>query len=361
MYNACRNLLRASAMTVLAAAFSLNVAKALPGPTPPVADAGPDQTLTAGANGTIAVTFNGLASYDPDFGDSIVSYTWVNGFPATPGAQPTVVLNTGVHTVYLTVEDEGGLQGVDTVTITVNAPQGGCPTITTPAQNLTVECDGLGDNAALMAWINNHGGAVATAGGSPITWTDNYLPANFVYNNCKCATGHVTVVFTATANGCSVSTSATFTVVDTTAPTLVWYVEGQQVNDSAIYTLTNRDLPITVKVVPVDLCSCAKLTKHTRTTLAGCANVSFCNNTFTITSATVGSSVRFIAKATDCCGNASAQEWVTIKIVQASKGDCHGKGDESNGDEDDDGHGHQGDNDDDREFGCNPGARNKHR
>ncbi|MBX7210042.1 MAG: hypothetical protein K1X78_17120 [Verrucomicrobiaceae bacterium] len=43
-----------------------------------------------------------------------------------------------------------------------------------------MKCDGPGDDNALTTWVNNHGGAVATAPSGPLTWTDNYNPASFV-------------------------------------------------------------------------------------------------------------------------------------------------------------------------------------
>ena len=50
---------------------------------PPVADAGPNQTVDEGS----AVTLNGSNSFDPDFGDSI-TYQWIQ-----TGGNPTVTLN----------------------------------------------------------------------------------------------------------------------------------------------------------------------------------------------------------------------------------------------------------------------------
>ena len=94
----------------------------------PVADAGPDQTVTAGSNGTANVTLNGTNSSDPD-GDAL-TYQWTeNGTTLATTAQPTVSLPVGIHTITLTVTDPSGLTGTDTVVITVNAP----PPVTNPS------------------------------------------------------------------------------------------------------------------------------------------------------------------------------------------------------------------------------------
>ena len=327
-----------AALALALALVSAPSAKAfVAGPNPPIANAGAPQTLTASAAGTVSVTFDGTASYDPDPGDGIATYEWSNSFGFAYGVQPTVTLGVGVHTVYLTVYDSGGLPSnvPATVQITILAPATGGPVINPGAKDKTVECDGLGDNVPLMAWINSHGGASATSPNGAITWSDNYTPSLFVYNDTKCAAGHVTVVFTATdPAGKKATTSATFYVVDTTPPTLSWNIEGKNVLDDATYNLHTCDLPITITVTPSDLCGGATLSKHVATTTAGCATTSFSANTFTITRATVGSKVYVVAQATDDCGNASAQQWVIVNIQSSysygcdDRGDCYGRYDD---------------------------------
>jgi hypothetical protein len=91
------------------------------GNQPPVANAGPDQTVTdTDGNGSQPVTLNGGGSTDA--GGSITSYVWTeNGSQIATGVSPVVTLTTGTHTVTLKVTDNGGLTATDTVTITVNA------------------------------------------------------------------------------------------------------------------------------------------------------------------------------------------------------------------------------------------------
>ena len=84
---------------------------------PPDADAGPPQTVSAGADCLAAVTLDGSASSDPD-GDAL-TYAWTGPFGTASGVSPRVTLPLGTHTVSLTVDDGNGGSDSDTVTITV--------------------------------------------------------------------------------------------------------------------------------------------------------------------------------------------------------------------------------------------------
>ena len=88
---------------------------------PPVADAGPDQTVTdADDSGSEDVTLDGSASTDAD--GTIVSWSWaVDGTEIATGEMATVSFDVGVATVVLTVTDDEGATGTDNVTITVEA------------------------------------------------------------------------------------------------------------------------------------------------------------------------------------------------------------------------------------------------
>ncbi len=88
---------------------------------PPVANAGPNQTVTdTNGNSTESVTLNGSGSSDPD--GNIVSYVWREGATTVgSGATPTVVLAVGAHTLILTVTDDDGATGTDNVVITVQS------------------------------------------------------------------------------------------------------------------------------------------------------------------------------------------------------------------------------------------------
>jgi hypothetical protein len=94
---------------------------------PPVANAGPDQTVTDSDNsGSETVTLNGSGSTDGD--GTIASYTWrLNGNTILTGVSGPVSLPVGASTVELTVIDDDGAPDTDTVLITVNPGQpSGC-------------------------------------------------------------------------------------------------------------------------------------------------------------------------------------------------------------------------------------------
>jgi hypothetical protein len=92
---------------------------------PPVADAGPDQTVECVSHMGTLVTLDGSGSTDPD-GD-VLTYTWrENGnVIAGPSASATaqVQFMLGTHTVELTVADPDGLSSTDIVIITVEDTQ----------------------------------------------------------------------------------------------------------------------------------------------------------------------------------------------------------------------------------------------
>jgi hypothetical protein len=100
------------------------------------------------------------------------------------------------------------------------------PSITTPASDETVECDGAGNTTELNAWLANNGGAVAsdTCCGTDVTWSNDFMNLSD-----KCGeTGSTPVTFTVTdCCGLSSTTQATFTIEDTTIPVI---------NDFSFYT-----------------------------------------------------------------------------------------------------------------------------
>jgi len=111
---------------------------------PPVADAGFPQTVTdADGDGSEGVTLNGSGSRDND--GMIVGYEWSEGGRLIATAvNPQVTLAVGRHTITLTVTDEDGATGTDTVVITVNEqPQSGQITNIVVSNGKTYEKDSL--------------------------------------------------------------------------------------------------------------------------------------------------------------------------------------------------------------------------
>jgi glucuronoarabinoxylan endo-1,4-beta-xylanase len=91
---------------------------------PPVADAGPDQSVYAYVDGWADVDMDGSGSYD-DEGDPL-SYHWswsANGsdYEAT-GVSPTISLPSGTHTIELVVDDGISESQPDYCTVNVIAP-----------------------------------------------------------------------------------------------------------------------------------------------------------------------------------------------------------------------------------------------
>ncbi|PWI28840.1 hypothetical protein DI383_14650, partial [Flavobacteriaceae bacterium LYZ1037] len=89
------------------------------------------------------------------------------------------------------------------------------PIIVTPASNISIECDGTGNNGAIQTWLDNNGGASASDNCSEVTWTNNY---GGTISDCSTP---IDVIFTATdACGNSVSTTASYAITDTVPPTI---------------------------------------------------------------------------------------------------------------------------------------------
>ena len=141
---------------------------------PPVANAGPDQTLTdADDSGDQAVTLDGTGSFDPD--GAIVSYAWTEGdTPVASGVRPTVTLDVGVHVLTLTVTDGPGLTDTDDVQITIRPPELRAPTADAGLNRTVTDVDGSGDEAVTLdgsASFDPDGTIVAyawTEGGTPV-------------------------------------------------------------------------------------------------------------------------------------------------------------------------------------------------
>lgn len=102
-------------------------------------------------------------------------------------------------------------------TATVNVVDSSPPVFLNQSTDLLVECNGVGNQADLVPWLINHGGAQASDDGGNLTWSNDY---SMLSNSCG-STGNATVIFTATDEcGNSSTTSSTFTVEDHLPPVI---------------------------------------------------------------------------------------------------------------------------------------------
>ena len=141
--------------------------------------------------------------------DACSGVTWTNDFDTLSddcGA-------TGAATVTFTATDACGNSASTTATFTIEDTT--APAIDTEALDVTVECDGVGNQADLDAWLASNGGASASDACSGVSWSNDF---DTLSDDCG-ATGATTVTFTAMDDcGLSSSTTATFTIEDTAAP-----------------------------------------------------------------------------------------------------------------------------------------------
>ncbi|HVC20446.1 MAG TPA: HYR domain-containing protein, partial [Vicinamibacterales bacterium] len=175
--------------------------------SPPVADPGANQTVSAGAGCVANVTLDGSASSDPD-GDAL-TYSWAEGTtPLGTGAVINVSLGVGTHVISLTVDDGHG--GTDTKTVTITVADTAPPSFTVPPP---VTLEQAGPNGTLYTPVI----PVATdyCNATPQV-TVSGVPAGSIF-----PAGVTTLTYSASdTNGNTASATTTVTVHDTTPPAL---------------------------------------------------------------------------------------------------------------------------------------------
>jgi hypothetical protein len=147
---------------------------------PPIADAGPDQTVPAGTGCQAEVTLNGTGSSDPD-GDPI-TYSWVGPFSGiATGSTPIVTLPLGNHLIVLTVHDDKGDSAKDSVHIIVVDR-------TAPVPDLSSLPDVAGTCSATIGSTptatDNCSGAITGTTADPLTYsTQGTHTVHWTYND----------------------------------------------------------------------------------------------------------------------------------------------------------------------------------
>jgi hypothetical protein len=150
-------------------------------------------------------THGGAVAYDPCQPAS--NLQWSNNFASAP-------TSCGTISVTFAVTDGCGSFAYTTASFTVTDHF--APTISPPAQSISVECDGYGNVNDYNFWVSTHGesGAVDTCALN-LTWSTNAPLTGPV----GCGSIDATFSVSDSCNNAA-STSATFTVVDTIPPTI---------------------------------------------------------------------------------------------------------------------------------------------
>ncbi len=151
-----------------------------------------DQTIecTNNLDGLMAwLNDNGGASASTDCvdGDNI---TWSNNFVGLSDECG----ETGSATVTFTAIDDCGSSMQTTATYRVVDTQG--PEIIQPAMDLIVTCDGNFNQADLIPWFNNNGGAIASSTCGGVLWEGTIPPGQMLDSTCMQTTSS-TVIFNA--------------------------------------------------------------------------------------------------------------------------------------------------------------------
>ncbi|WP_309612637.1 gliding motility-associated C-terminal domain-containing protein [Flavobacterium sp.] len=178
--------------------------------SPTITIAAANATVECDGNGNSAALGEWLASNGgATASDACSNVTWTNNFSAFSNGCG----NSGAALVTFTATDDCGNATSSTATFTIQDTT--APTIDIAANNIAVQCDGSGNSNALAEWLASNGGASASDTCSNVTWTNNF---GTLASDCSTA---VTVLFTATDDcGNATTTSASFTVQDTIAPTI---------------------------------------------------------------------------------------------------------------------------------------------
>ncbi|MCB9056804.1 MAG: T9SS type A sorting domain-containing protein [Chitinophagales bacterium] len=157
----------------------------------PTANAGPDKLITLPVN---TVTINGSGT-DPD--GTIASYQWTkltgpSQYTIVSPAQAQTIINNlvqGIYTFRLTVTDNQGATGSDTVQVIVNAPPvsnaGSDRNITLPTNSTTLNGSGTDPDGTIVAyqWAKLSGPAqfVVISPANPQTVVNNLVEGVYIF------------------------------------------------------------------------------------------------------------------------------------------------------------------------------------
>jgi len=170
----------------------------------PIGKGGPNQTVPDGdVDGVETVTLDGSASSDPD--GSIVSYAWTEGATVLgTTAVITPVLALGTHNITLTVVDNGGLAGSDTVVVSVTEIS---TTAIVSAITYTTTGGKGGDKhlVTTLSVVDNLGSPVANASVALDLLQDGVVVKSITFKGQKLTTGSdgsASFTLNGTGSGC---------------------------------------------------------------------------------------------------------------------------------------------------------------
>ncbi|MFN8283151.1 MAG: Ig-like domain-containing protein [Chitinophagales bacterium] len=197
---------------------------------------------------------------------------------------PTLNYN-GRDTVVYSYCDLGSPNLCDTATLYILIT----PVNDSVAKNQTVQCDGSGNTAQLAAWLASNGGITAIGDSCyNCIWTNNFTGLS---NGCG-NTGFATVTFTNTFECDTISTKATFTIIDTIKPALTTARDTiVQCDGSGNAGALSAWLANNGGATASDICSGVIWTNNFDSLTNGCGATGTALVTFT---------------ATDSCGNADS-------------------------------------------------------
>ncbi|HQE44080.1 MAG TPA: PKD domain-containing protein [Phycisphaerae bacterium] len=234
---------------------------------PPVAHAGPDQTVTdTDGDGSQTVTLDGSASSDPD--GTITSYRWTEGSSVlAEGVKAQATLPVGVHTITLTVTDDQGETATDTVTIKVVAAG---RLGVSPAGNLTAsgQAGGPFSPASASYTLSNSGGesiqwaahktqnwvTLSKTGGSLASGATDTVTVwiNSAANTLSAGSYNDTITFTNSTNGTGSTTRSVSLTVEAPMDLLDLGLfldtgpDNSLARDDSLFQITQRDGAIVI-------------------------------------------------------------------------------------------------------------------